>query len=100
MHTVLTGTAETSRLSPRNGLRLIRDLPGERPFLPPLPAGKSPANVAPGSRRQDHTTSPSAAGVFVGVTCVALTPQRPSPPAPTCRDDRETSLMRRGMNGL
>ena len=40
-HTGLTGTAETSRLSPRNGLRLIRALPGERPFLPPLPAGKT-----------------------------------------------------------
>src|SRR5689334_11317031 len=38
--------------------------PGKRPFLPPLPAGLT-ANVAPGSRRQDHTTSPYAAGVFV-----------------------------------
>src|SRR5215468_616531 len=34
-----TGTAETTRLSPRNGLRLIRALPGERRFLPPSSAG-------------------------------------------------------------
>ncbi len=34
--------------------------PGKRPFLPPLPAGLT-ADVAPGSRRQDHTTSPYAA---------------------------------------
>jgi hypothetical protein len=32
------------------------------------------ANVAPGSRRQDHTTSPSTAGVFVRATCIVLTP--------------------------
>jgi hypothetical protein len=38
--------------------------PGKRPFLPPLPVGK-PTNVAPGSRRQDHTTSPSAGNPFV-----------------------------------
>src|SRR5689334_2247125 len=38
--------------------------PGKRPFLPPLPAGLT-ANVAPGSRRQDHTTSPYASSVFV-----------------------------------
>ena len=42
-------------------LRLIRDLPGEAAFLAPVAGGKDPTNVAPGSRRQDHTTSPSAA---------------------------------------
>ena len=41
--------------------------PGKRPFLPPLPAGLLPTGVAPGSRRQDHTTSPSAADVSPGV---------------------------------
>src|SRR5215468_12779709 len=46
-------------------LRLIRDLPGEAAFLAPVAGGSIPANVAPGSRRQDHTTSPSAASVFV-----------------------------------
>jgi hypothetical protein len=56
------------------GLRLIRALPGEAAFLAPVAGGKDPANVAPGSRRQDHTTSPSAVGVFVRATCIALTP--------------------------
>src|SRR5262245_34499507 len=42
-------------------LRLIRTLPGEAAFLAPVAGGKDPANVAPGSRRQDHTTSPYAA---------------------------------------
>src|SRR5262245_52474890 len=46
-------------------LRLIRALPGEAAFLAPRCWRKTPANVAPGSRRQDHTTSPSAAGAFV-----------------------------------
>src|ERR1043166_2967235 len=42
-HTGLTGTAETSRLSPRNGLRLIRTLPGEAAFLAPVAAWALPA---------------------------------------------------------
>src|SRR5256885_197860 len=71
-------------------LRLIRDLPGERPFLPPLPAEIS-ADVAPGSRRQDHTTSPSAADVSSGED--HLTPQRPSQPAPRSVTIARTSLM-------
>src|SRR5262245_31069133 len=56
-------------------LRLIRDLPGEAAFFAPVAGGKS-ANVAPGSRRQDHTTSPYAAGSF------ALKRLRPSHPVP------------------
>ena len=55
--------------------------PGKRPFLPPLLAEDS-VNVAPGSRRQDHTTSPYAAGVFVRPEWSRLTPQRPSHPVP------------------
>ena len=39
--------------------------PGKRPFLPPLLTENS-AGVAPGSRRQDHTTSPYAAGASSG----------------------------------
>jgi hypothetical protein len=34
--------------------------PGKRPLLPPSPMDCS-IGLAPGSRRQDHTTSPSAA---------------------------------------
>src|SRR5262249_4508047 len=71
-------------------LRLIRTLPGERPLLSPLPrhhgaawidarvAAPGPHDFAVRCRRfrpvKDH-----------------LTPQRPSRPDPTFRDDRETS---------
>ena len=60
------------RLSLRDGLRLIRDLPGDRAFLPPSPCGltdasqarlgrtASPQDLTPASGRQDHTISPSA----------------------------------------
>ena len=47
------------RLSLRNGLRLIRDLPGDRAFLPPSSARLS-TNLTPASGCQNHTTSPSA----------------------------------------
>ena len=40
---------------------LLRALPGERPVLPPSPAWDLPRGLTPGSRRQDHTTSPYAA---------------------------------------
>ncbi len=46
--------------------------------------------LTPRSRRQDHTTSPYAADVSSGEQ-TRLTPQRPSQPAPTFRDDREAS---------
>src|SRR5215468_4538007 len=48
-------------------LRLIRDLLGERAFLPPSPArcGSIFADLAPASGRQDHATSPSAIKSFV-----------------------------------
>ena len=40
---------------------LLRALPGERAFLPPSLRGCChPRNLTPASRRQDHTTSPSA----------------------------------------
>ena len=73
-------------------LRLIRTLPGERPFLPPLPAGVT-ADVAPGSRRQDHTISPYAATFSSGEREARLTPQASIATRTTLRDDRETSLM-------
>src|SRR5215470_13300077 len=72
---------------------LLRALPGERPFLPPSPAGHFPAGLTPGSRRQDHTTSPYAVSVFVRAVCTALTPQRPSQPAPRSVTIARTSLM-------
>jgi hypothetical protein len=39
--------------------------PGKRPFLPPL-CGRRLPQVAPGSRRQDHTISPYAAAFSSG----------------------------------
>jgi len=47
-------------------LRLIRALPGEAAFLAPVVSGILPADVAPGSRRQDHTTSPFAVAFSSG----------------------------------
>src|SRR5204862_6511652 len=45
---------------------LLRALPGERAFLPPSPLRSLLLkNLAPASRRQDHTTSPYASAPFV-----------------------------------
>jgi hypothetical protein len=46
-------------------LRLIRDLPGARAFLPPSPARSSLASLASASGGQDHATSPSAFAALV-----------------------------------
>jgi|GEM_PF-5390992 len=69
-------------------LRLIRALPGERPFLPPLLAGLT-ADVAPGSRRQDHTISPYAAGVSSGggPPDASYVPSQPAPRFVTIREN-------------
>jgi len=65
-HTDLTGTARTSRPSPRNGFKAYFVLsPGSGLFCPRSQRQLAP-KVAPGSRRQDHTTSPSAADVSSG----------------------------------
>ena len=59
------GHTGNTRHSPRNGFNgLLRALPGDRAFLSPSPALLS-ANLTPASRRQDHTTSPSASALFV-----------------------------------
>jgi hypothetical protein len=76
-------------------LRLIRDLPGDRAFLPPSPARRVKrlsANLAPASGRQNHTISPSAIASFVRAM-IAPELSRPSHPASYVRDDRETPLM-------
>jgi hypothetical protein len=67
MHTGLTGTAETSRLSPRNGftayfvLSPVSGLSCHRRCV-----GLTSSSLTPGSRRQDHTTSPYAAAFSSG----------------------------------
>src|SRR4051812_46470866 len=65
-HTGLTGTAETARLSPRNGATAYTCSPRGAAFLAPVACRDLPASLTPGSRRQDHTISPYAAGVSSG----------------------------------
>src|SRR5437868_14829196 len=79
-------------------LRLIRALPGEAAFLAPVADGKTSADVAPGSRRQDHTTSPYAASVSSGER-TRLTPQRPSQPAPRSVTIAQRPFWQRGLSG-
>ncbi len=64
-------------------LRLIRDLPGDRAFLPPSFAGlfRALANLIPASGNQDHTISPSASGAFV------LAPSASTAACPNVSDD-------------
>jgi hypothetical protein len=69
----------------------LRALPGEAAFLAPVAGGILPANVAPGSRRQDHTTSPYAASVSSDAEASDANSVHRIP-CPTYRDDRETSL--------
>src|SRR5438105_8555158 len=91
MHTGLTGTAETSRPSPRNGFTVSFVLsPVSGLFCHRRCMGLT-NSLTPGSRRQDHTTSPYAVNVFARAACTVLTPQRPSQPAPTFRYDRVAS---------
>ena len=88
----LTGTAETSRLSPRNGFTVYTCSPRGAAFLAPVACWDLPASVAPGSRRQDHTTSPYAANVSSGSRS-CLTPQASIATRATLRDERVSSLM-------
>src|SRR5881227_2022798 len=77
---------------------LLRALPGERAFLPPSPLRSSLLkNLAPASRRQDHTTSPYALAFSSGAK---IAPDAKASIAfrPTHRDDRETPLLWAGMS--
>jgi len=74
---VTTVTPVFARHSPRNGFNgFLRDLLGDRAFLPPSPAEVVSANLIPASGDQDHTTLPSAGCAFVAA------PPRPPHPAP------------------
>ena len=72
-----------NRHSLRNGLRLIRDLPGVPGLLASVALRNVSQDLTPASGGQDHTTSPSASATFV-----ARAIPRPSHPRPTVRDDR------------
>src|SRR5580693_5950672 len=55
-----------TRHSPRNGFnKLPRALPGDQVLLTPSLDGQESARLTPTSRRQDHTTWPSASAPFV-----------------------------------
>jgi hypothetical protein len=83
---VTTDTAGFTRHSPHSGFNgLLRALPGDQAFLTPSSTDYS-TDLTPTSRRQDHTTSPSALAPFVkGAIRVHRIPLR-------VRDDREPPL--------
>src|ERR1700754_2591739 len=92
MHTSIhSGGTGYIRHSPRNGFNgFLRALSGDRAFLSPSSLRSLLLkNLTPASRRQDHTTSPSASAPFV-----SRAPSRPPHPAPNVRDDRDTPLLR------
>ena len=63
---VTTGPPEKPGIPARNGFNgFLRALPGDRACLSPSSAELYSANLTPASRRQDHTTSPSASARFV-----------------------------------
>ena len=87
------GCAGSPGIPARDGFNgLFRALPGDRALLSPSLADLLSANLTPASRRQDHTTSPSASAPFVHANVCALVLPRPSHPLPYVRDDRETPL--------
>src|ERR1700687_5830883 len=66
---VTTGPPDLPGIPARNGFNgLLRALPGDRACLSPSPALLL-ADLTPASRRQDHTTSPSAPAPFVKLCC-------------------------------
>ena len=57
----------------------LRALPGDRAFLSPSPLRSLlPKNLTPASRRQDHTTSPSATSALSSLAPRASTASRPN----------------------
>ena len=84
---VTTGPPEQPGIPARNGFNgLLRALPGDRAFLSPSSVLLG-TDLTPASRRQDHTTSPSASQRSRQQRRL-----RPPHPAPYVRDDRETPL--------
>jgi hypothetical protein len=84
--------AGSARPSLRDGLRLIRALPGEPAFATVISRALTPReNLAPAWARQDHTISPSAKRA-----ARQPAPSRPLHPRLTFRDDRDTPLSNRG----
>jgi hypothetical protein len=62
----------------RNGFNgFLRTLPGDRAFLSPSPAALA-ADLTPASRRQDHTTSPSASKTLSSLAPLASIASNPA----------------------
>ena len=81
-----TGHTGFTRHSPRNGLRLTSCSPRRSGWFVSVARRVASIDLTPASRRQDHTTSPSASGALVrGAISVHRIP-------PRVRDDRETPL--------
>src|SRR5450755_1805570 len=81
MHTSMhSGGTGNIRHSPRNGFTVSSALSGDRAFLPPSPARRVSvvANLAPASRRQDHTASPYASRPRSSVALLASTASHPT----------------------
>src|SRR5207237_3605530 len=76
-----TGQRKHSDIPCATALRLISRSPRWSGLVVTVAGGTLPANLAPASRRQDHTTSPYALAFSSGVK-KRLTPKRPSHPAP------------------
>src|ERR1700736_5234364 len=77
------GRTGTPGIPARNGFNgFLRALPGDRAFLSPASALLL-ADLTPASRRQDHTTSPSASAPFVNPRCSR--PPNPAPRSPRSR---------------
>ena len=84
--TVTTVTPESPGIPRAMVYSLLRALPGDQDLVDTVTSGITPAGLTPTSRRQDHTTSPSASGAFVkGAIRVHRIPSR-------VRDDREPPL--------
>ena len=114
---VTTSTPESPGVPARNGFNgFLRALPGDRALLPPSPCGlkvlsspvepnEPPQDLTPASRRQDHTTSPSASSAVVlhaaNRSRRAIRPALASHAQHCCvhripsrvRDDRDTPLV-------
>src|SRR5947208_4720857 len=76
-----TGQRKHSDIPCAMALRLTSCSPRWSGLVVTVAGGTFPANLAPASRRQDHTTSPYALAFSSGVK-KRLTPKRPPHPAP------------------
>jgi hypothetical protein len=101
------GRAGNTRHSPRNGFNgFLRALSGDRALLSPSPRNATHCReLTPASRRQDHTTSPSAPPVSAKRRRRAKAPfvfrhLRVHRIPPRVRDDREPPLLWDETRGL